>query len=85
LTAYKLSKNNYPNKLHIFKEYVTIIAFLAHPGQNVPYVIYSQFGRSWWLNSHLDLGNHTLLSNFGKKIGKKTEKTEISVGNFFPL
>ena len=31
LTAYKLSKTNYPNKLHTFKIYVTII-------DNVPYI-----------------------------------------------
>ena len=43
LTANKLSKNNYPNKLHTFKEYVTIIDFLAHPGPNVPYSQYSNF------------------------------------------
>ena len=39
LMATKLSKNNYPNKHHTFKEYVTNIDFLAHPGPNVPYVI----------------------------------------------
>jgi hypothetical protein len=40
LTANKLSKNNYPNKLHTFKEYVTIIDFVSHPGSNVPYMPY---------------------------------------------
>ena len=40
LTASKLSKNNYPNVLHTFKEYVTIIDFLARPGPNVPYVVH---------------------------------------------
>ena len=48
LTDSKLSKNNYLNKHHTFKEYVTIIDVLAHPGPNVPYVhiMYSfvQFG-----------------------------------------
>ena len=43
VTANKLSKNNYPNKLHTFKEYVTIIDFLAHPGPNVPYVVVNIF------------------------------------------
>ena len=38
LTANKLSKNNYPNMLHTYKDYVTIIDFLARPGPNVPYV-----------------------------------------------
>jgi hypothetical protein len=37
LTATKLSKNNFLNKHHTFKEYVTNIDFLARPGPNVPY------------------------------------------------
>jgi hypothetical protein len=38
LTATQLSKNNYPDKHHTFKEYVTNIDFLARPGPNVPCV-----------------------------------------------
>jgi hypothetical protein len=38
LTATELSKNNFLNKHHTFKEYVTNIDFLARPGPNVPYV-----------------------------------------------
>ena len=37
LTASKLSKNKYPNKLHTFKKKVTIIDFSPRPGPNVPY------------------------------------------------
>ena len=37
LTASKLSKKNYPNMLHTFKDYVTIIDFSARPGPYVPY------------------------------------------------
>ena len=44
LTATKLSKNNYPDKHHTFKEYVTNIDLLAHPGPNVPYAEDMQSG-----------------------------------------
>ena len=40
--ATKLSKNNYPNKHHTFKQYVTDIDFLPRPGPNVPYVEIAQ-------------------------------------------
>ena len=45
LTASILSKNNYPNKPHTLKEYVTIIELFAHPGPNVPLYICTAFYR----------------------------------------
>ena len=41
LTASKLSKYNYPYKLHTFKEKVTKIDFLVRPGPNVPYMTWT--------------------------------------------